>query len=135
VADFAIRKLADLPSIVDGDVDWRPLQHFFGLTAFGVNVYRATKAGAELVGEHDELAGGHEELYVILAGKVRFTVGTHEELCDDGTLIAVRDPALRRSAVAASADAAVLAIGNVPAGKFASTWDARHFAGVPTADD
>jgi hypothetical protein len=135
VAGYAIRRLDELPSIVGDDVDWRPVQHYFGLTAFGVNVYRATRAGAELIGEHDELAGGHEELYVVLSGEVRFTIGGAEELCRQGALVSVRDPALRRSAVAVSPDAAVLAIGDVPRERFATTWNAEHFEGVPTVDD
>jgi hypothetical protein len=129
------RTLDEIPSIEEGEIDWKPLQHYFGLTGFGANVYRAGHAGANLVGEHDELAGGHEELYVVLDGVVRFTVETETRHCHPGTIVAVRDPATRRSAVAESDGAAVLAIGNVPAGRFESTWDASHFAGVPTVDD
>jgi uncharacterized cupin superfamily protein len=138
MAGYAIRRLDELPSIPEGDVDWRPVQHYFGLTAFGINVYRATRAGAELIGEHDELSGGQEELYVVLSGQVRFAIGEHDELCRQGALVSVRDPALRPSAVAVAVavtpDAEVLAIGDVPRERLASTWNARHFKNVPTVD-
>lgn len=135
MAGFAIRKLDDIPSIEDGGVHWKPLQHYFGLTAFGANIYRATAPGQELIGGHDELAGGHEELYVVLEGVVRFMVNGEHHHCERGDVVAVRDPPVRRAAVAESGRAAVLAIGNRPAETFASTWDAGHFDGVPTVDD
>ena len=135
MASFAVRTLDEIPSIVEDGVHWKPLQHYFGLTAFGANVYRATAPGQELIGEHDELSGGHEELYVVLDGVVRFTVDGELHHCEHGDVVVVRDPAIRRSAVAESGRAAVLAIGNRPAESFESTWDAAHFAGVPTVDD
>jgi uncharacterized cupin superfamily protein len=135
VARYGIRKLDDVPSIDDEGVDWRPLQHYFGLTAFGVNVYRAAKPGLPLIGDHDESGGQHEELYLILEGEIRFTVGGETVDCGRGTVIAVKDPGVRRSAVAATADAAVLVVGNRAADRFESTWLPHHFEGVPTIDD
>src|SRR5262249_21988955 len=54
---------------------------------------------------------GHEELYVVLRGRVRFTVGDDDHELRAGQLVFLRDPSLRRSAVALSDDAAVLAVG------------------------
>lgn len=134
MASFAVRRLDDIPSIEEGGLHWKPLQHYFGLTAFGANVYRATAPGQELIAEHDELSGGHEELYVVLDGVVRFTVNGEQHHCERGDVVVVRDPAIRRAAVAESGRASVLAVGNRPAETFESTWDARHFDGVPTVD-
>lgn len=135
MAAFAIRKLDDIPSIEDDGIHWKPLQHYFGLTAFGANIYRATEPGQELISEHDELAGGHEELYVVLEGVVRFMVAGENHHCERGDVVVVRDPSVRRAAVAESSRASVLAVGNRPAESFESTWDPRHFNGVPTVDD
>jgi hypothetical protein len=46
----------------------------------------------------------------------------------------VKDPGVRRGAVAETADAAVLVVGNRRAERFESTWQPEHFAGVPTYD-
>jgi uncharacterized cupin superfamily protein len=135
MARYAVRNLDDVPSIDDEGVDWKPLQHFFRLTAFGVNVYRAAEPGVVLIGDHDEAAGGHEELYVVLGGSVAFTVDGTTHDCPAGTVVAITDPSVRRSAAAASADSAVLAIGNRAAGRFESTWLPHHFESVPTIDD
>jgi uncharacterized cupin superfamily protein len=135
MARFAVRKLDDVPSIDDEGIDWKPLQHFFRLTAFGINVYRAPEPGLPLIGDHDEGAGRHEELYLVLEGSVDFTLDGRQFDCPAGTLVAVGDPSVRRSAVAAVAGATVLAVGNRAAGRFESTWLPHHFANVPTIDD
>jgi hypothetical protein len=116
-------------------LDWRPVQHFARLTAFGMNVFRADAAGVELVAEHDESDSGHEEVYVVLGGRVTFTLDGELHQLETGGLVAVVDPTVRRSAVAESADAAILVVGNRGGGPYESTWHAGHFAGVPTADD
>src|SRR5437763_14342087 len=128
-------EIDDVPSIDDEGVDWRPIQHYLGLTAFGINVYRAGEAGTQVIGDHDEQPGRHEEVYVVLDGRVRFTIGDESFECRRGTLIVVKDPGVRRGATAETADAAVLAVGNRQAERFESTWQAHHFAGVPTYDE
>ena len=136
MAAYAVRHLAEIPSSTDEDgVEWTQLQHFFGLTAFGINVYRAVEAGAPLVGEHDESEGRHEELYLVLSGRVRFEIGDDEFVCDEGTVIVVKDWTLRRYGVAETVGATVLAVGNAATDRFVSTWQPEHFVGVPTVDD
>ena len=135
MARYGIRKVDDVPSIDDDGIDWRPLQHYFGLTAFGINVYRTAEPGLPLIGDHDEAGGQHEELYLVLDGSVDSTVDGETVRCDRGTVVAITDPAVRRAAVATSAGTAVLAVGNRAAERFESTWLPHHFAGVPTIDD
>jgi hypothetical protein len=132
---YAISSIADVPSIDDDGIDWKPIQHYFQLTAFGVNVYRADEAGAPLIGDHDETAGLHEEVYVVLDGRVRFRVENDEAVCERGGLIVVSDPSVRRAATADTPGATVLAIGNRQADRFESTWNPEHFQGVPTHDE
>ena len=128
-----IRRIVDIPRVTDGDVDdpdWYPIAHAFGLTAFGVNAFVAREPGQELVGEHDETASGQEEVYVVTEGSARFRVGEVEQVVSAGSVVALRDPAVRRSATALTAGTMVLAIG-APAGDgFESTWNASHFEGI-----
>jgi hypothetical protein len=129
---WAAARLDEVPPVTDGDPgdpEWRPLQHAFGLTAFGANAFVARAAGEQLVHPHDERASGQEELYVVLEGTVAFEVGGERLDAVRGTVVAVRDPALERSAVARSAGAALLVVGAAP-GAFASTWQADHFRGL-----
>jgi len=110
---WTVRRLQDVPSVPrtdDGDPDWRPLQHFFGLTAFGANVFIAARGDETLVAEHDEGAS----------------------VADRGVAVAVREPAVKRRAVARKAGASLLVVGSCP-GCFETTWRASHFADVPRA--
>ena len=132
---YVVTTIDAVPSIDDEGVDWKPIQHYFQLTAFGINVYRATAAGVQVIGVHDEQAGRHEEVYVVLDGRVRFRVGDDEVVCERGTLVVVKDPTVVRGAVAETADAVVLAVGNREADHFETTWQPEHFRGVSTYDD
>ncbi len=120
-----------IPPEDEGAPDWFPIQHFFGLRAFGVNAFRAEAAGIQLIGDHDGLHSAHEELYLVLSGKARFTLAGEGVEAGAGTVVAVPDPSVRRGAVSLEPDTAVLAIGAEPHGEFVSSWDARHFEGEP----
>lgn len=134
MAAYAVRRLDELPKIDDDGVDWRPIQHFFGLTAFGINLYRAD-AGVHLIGDHDEAAGQHEEVYLVLEGAVRFTIDGENVECAAGDVVAIKDPSIRRAGVATEGGTVVLAVGNRTAERFETTWQPHHFDGVPTVDN
>ncbi|MEP6642523.1 MAG: hypothetical protein ABJB93_11540 [Gaiellales bacterium] len=131
-AAYAVTTIDSVPIIADDGVDWRPIQHHFQLTAFGINVYRAAEPGIHLIGNHDELVGRHEEVYIVLSGSVEFLIDDESFTLQPGGLVVARDPAVRRSAVARSAGASVLAVGNREAPQFDSTWEPDHFQGFPT---
>jgi hypothetical protein len=100
----------------DAEPDWKPLRHHLGIGAFGVNAWVAPEAGDQAIERHDEIpaedgANGHEELYVVLRGHARFTVGDEEIDAPEGTLVFIADPALVREAVASEPGTTVLAIG------------------------
>jgi len=89
--------------------------------SFGVNAFYQAASGGILVGEHDELgpgAGGHEELYVVLAGGCTFTVDGEEVDASSGTALFVSDPATKRSAVATEDETTVLVVGGRPGEAF-----------------
>ena len=96
----------------DGFV-WRPVRKHFGIRAFGANAY-TPGADGRVIEEHTERVLLHEEIYLVLRGRVRFTIGDEEHELGQGQLVFLRDPTLRRGAVALSDDAAVLAIGGKP---------------------
>jgi tetratricopeptide (TPR) repeat protein len=96
----------------DGFV-WRPVRRHFGIKAFGTNAYTPGASG-QIVEEHTESTLGHEEIYLVLRGRVRFTVDGDERELGPGQLVYVRDPSLSRAGVALTDDAAVLAVGGKP---------------------
>ena len=133
---WAARRIDEVPRVTDGepgDPDWHPLQHFFGLTSFGANVFVATEGDQTLVAEHDERASGQQELYVVLEGEVDFELAGEHVRAEGGTIIAVSDPAVKRRAVARVAGTTLLAIG-ASEGTFSTTWMESHFENVPRAD-
>jgi tetratricopeptide (TPR) repeat protein len=113
----------------DGFV-WRPVRRRFGIRAFGVNAYSPGATG-QVIEEHTEETYGHEEMYVVLRGRVRFTVDGEEHDLGPRQLVVLHDPSLRRGAVALTDDAVVLAFGGRPGEPHRiSSWEAI-FAAVP----
>jgi tetratricopeptide (TPR) repeat protein len=122
----------DRIELPDGFV-WRPIRRRFGIRAFGANAYTARGVGEPVVEEHTESQLGHEEMYVVLRGRARFTIDGHDHELAAGELVFVRDPALRRGAIALDDDTAVLALGGKPGeAHTVSAWEAM-FAAVPAA--
>lgn len=116
----------------DGFV-WRPVRRHFDIRAFGVNAYTTTGEGGQIVEEHSESALGHEEIYLVVRGRVRFTIGGDDLELSAGQLVFLRDPSLKRGAVALTDDAAVLALGGKPGEPHqVSPWEAM-FAAVPAS--
>ncbi|MDQ3823350.1 MAG: tetratricopeptide repeat protein [Actinomycetota bacterium] len=111
-------RLAHLDDVepVDG---WLPLRRKLGITAFGVNAWRPQADGRTVIGEHDEATTGHEELYVVVAGHATFTVDGDEIDAPTGTLVFVRDPSLKRSAVARDPETTILSAGGKPGEAYA----------------
>jgi tetratricopeptide (TPR) repeat protein len=109
------------------ELGWRPLRHLLGLRAFGMNAYTCHVEGGQLIEEHDELgdvAGGHEEVYVVMTGHAVFTVDGEEIDAPAGTFVAVHDPAVPRGARALGAGTTALAVGGAPGRSFeVSTWE------------
>jgi hypothetical protein len=106
------------PIVFDSDDEpaWKPLRHELGVGAFGVNAWVARDPGDQAIERHDEVpseggADGHEELYVVLGGAARFTVGEEEIDAPAGTLVFVSDPKLTREAIATEPNTTVLVVG------------------------
>jgi hypothetical protein len=127
--------LDDLDSIAVADgLVWHPVRRRLGIGSFGINAYTSERVGGHIVEDHDESgsgAGGHEELYVVVRGLARFTVDGTSLHAPAGTFVFVRDPALRRSAIAEEAGTLVLAVGGEPGAAYeVSPWESS-FAALP----
>jgi tetratricopeptide (TPR) repeat protein len=123
----------DAVPISDGVV-WRPLRRRLGIRAFGTNVYTSEGVGQHVVEDHDELgsgAGGHEEMYVVLRGRARFRLDGEEVDAPAGTVLFVRDPAVKRVAFEQEEGTVVLAVGGEPGRAYeVSPWE-HNFAALP----
>ena len=131
---MTIAHVDDLDAIEmpDGFV-WRPIRRRFGIRAFGVNAYSALAPGEPIVEEHSESTLGHEEIYLVLRGRARFTVDGDDHELGPGQLVHVSDPSLKRGAVALDEDTVVLALGGKPGEPHrVSAWEAM-FAAVPAS--
>jgi hypothetical protein len=110
-------RLEDLPRLpLDEGPVWRPIRRALGLTGIGAHAYTGVEVGDEVIEPHDELspnAGGHEELYVVLAGTARFTVAGEEIDAPAGTMLRV-DVGEHRQATAAEPETTVLVLGGRP---------------------
>src|ERR671910_2786475 len=126
--EFSVIRLDEVEALPTfGELKWKPLRRPLGVTAFGVNAYWAENPGDELIEEHDELgagAGRHEELYVVIGGGARFTVAGEEFDAPARTVVFIRDPAVRRGAVATEPNTTALAVGGVSGEPYrVSPWE------------
>ncbi|HXK14714.1 MAG TPA: hypothetical protein VNH45_09275 [Gaiellaceae bacterium] len=102
-------KIIDIATIKNSN-GWSPIRRELDVQAFGINAWSGDD-GATLVGEHDEQASGHEELYIVFAGSARFTVDGEDTDAQTGTVVFVRDPASKRKAVAAEDGTTIVSVG------------------------
>jgi hypothetical protein len=113
---------------------WHPVRRKLGIRAFGINAYTSEKVGELVIEEHDETgggAGGHEELYVVMAGRATFTLDGESLDAPAGTLVFLSDPSVKRKAVAEEDGTLVLAIGAQPGVAYEpSPWE-WYFAAMP----
>lgn len=119
---YEVRRFDELDAIAVAGVEWRPVRRPLGITAFGMNAYTGD-AGEHVVEEHTEEQLGHEEVYVVVSGAARFTLGEDEVDVAAGGFVYVRDPGTRRVAVATADGTVVLAVGGRPGAHEPSAWE------------
>ncbi|MDQ3671508.1 MAG: hypothetical protein M3364_03590 [Actinomycetota bacterium] len=105
-----LEELEPIP-VVGGTLLWRPLRRTLDIGAFGINAYTAPNPGEDVVEEHTEKTYGHEEVYVVLSGRATFTLDEETLDAPAGTVVFIRDPAVKRHARAEEPDTSVLAVG------------------------
>ncbi len=120
IASLDELEIAQLP----GAARWAGIRRHFGIESFGVNGWAAEETGGDVIAEHDESQGGHEELYVVLSGKATFTIDGETVDGSPGTIVFVRDPTAKRRAVADEPGTRILAVGAGRGQVFEpSTWE------------
>jgi hypothetical protein len=113
--------LARIP-VMEG-LEWRPVRRRFGISAFGTNAYTSANVGDWVVEEHTE-GSGHEELYLVLAGRARFTLDGEDVDAPAGTIVFIPDGDVTRKAVSEEDGTTVLAVGGWPDTAFEpSAWE------------
>ena len=122
---YGVVRIEELDRIpVDKGLEWRPIRRRFGIRSFGMNAYTSAGVGDWVVEEHTESSLGHEEVYAVIAGRARFTVGDDTFDAPAGTLVHIGDPTLKRVAVAEEAGTTVLAVGGKPGEAYTpSSWE------------
>lgn len=120
---YSVVTISEIEPVPVAGVRWKPLRRMLGIDAFGINAYTAEAAGEPVVEEHTEEILGHQEAYVVIAGRATFMLDGVELDAPQGTVVFVRDPSVRRSAIAVEQDTTVLAIGGAPGAHTPSAWE------------
>jgi mannose-6-phosphate isomerase-like protein (cupin superfamily) len=105
--------LSDVPATVTSAGRWQALNGPLGVTTFGVNAV-VMDPGEEADIEHDETESGHQEVYVVVAGRAAFTLGGDEIEAGPGDVVAVTDPGEVRTYRALERDTRIVCIGAGP---------------------
>jgi hypothetical protein len=115
----------------DTSAEWKPVRHFFELGSFGASLYVGRAAGDVLTSEHteiDEAGTRHEELFYVAQGRATFLVASEEVDAPAGTFVYVRDPGVRRGAVAREPGTVVFVAGGTPGEPYVvSPWESEEF--------
>jgi tetratricopeptide (TPR) repeat protein len=132
VSAYEVRTLDEFEAVPvpEADINWRPIRRTLGIRAFGINAYTGD-SGKHVVEEHTERGLRHEEVYVVLSGRARFTLGDDAVEVAPGTLVYLRDPMTKRGAVALEDGTAVLAIGGKPGDAYEPSGWEWSFATAP----
>jgi hypothetical protein len=118
---YTVLSLDELETASHRGSELIPVRHALGFRPAGVNAWKAD-AGGQLIPPHEE-DSGIEELYVVVRGHARFTVGEEEAEAPAGTLVYV-PPEVFRTAVAAEDGTIVFVAGGKVGEAFdAAGWD------------
>ena len=106
----------DLGAVAVGPTEfgrWAALNTQLGVDAYGVNL-REASPGEPVELTHDEADTAQQEIFVVISGRARFTVGDETFDAGPGTAVGVGDPALTRGHEALEPGTRVLCIGARP---------------------
>ena len=111
MSGYEIVGLDDLERLrsTDGTLLLRPLRRRLGFRPFGLNAWEAEQTGDQLIEPHRE-ESGTEELYIVVRGSARFTLGEETFGAPTGTLVHAL-PGTFRSATALEPGTIALACG------------------------
>ena len=123
---YTILNLAEVETAQHRGSNLIPVRHMLGFQPAGVNAWIAD-AGGQLIPPHEE-DSGNEELYVVVRGRARFTVGEETADAPAGSFVFV--PAeVHRTAAAEENGTIVFAVGGTVGEVFnAGGWDSFALA-------
>jgi quercetin dioxygenase-like cupin family protein len=89
---------------------WQPLNGALGVRSVGINAI-VMEPGEHFDIEHDESESGHQEVYVVVAGRAAFRIGDEEVEAEPGMVVSAPDPAVVRSYRALEPETRVVCVG------------------------
>jgi tetratricopeptide (TPR) repeat protein len=110
MSGYAIARLDEIDEIDYGGTPWRPVRHYLGITAFGINAWVARNAGDSITGDDDESEATNERLYLVQQGRAVFELDGERLDAPTGTLVFVR-PGTKRTVFAEEPDTTILVVG------------------------
>ena len=130
MSGYEVARFDELESIpIAEGLVWHPIRRALGVNAFGINAYSAEEVGGHVVERHTEQQLGHEEVYIVVSGRAPFTLGEEELAAPAGTILFIRDPAIKREAIAEEPGTLVLAVGGKPGASYEpSAWETMFYA-------
>jgi mannose-6-phosphate isomerase-like protein (cupin superfamily) len=102
--------LTELPAKPTEYGRWQQLNAPLAVDSFGVNAI-VCDPGEEFDITHDEAETGHQELYVVVSGMARFTIGDESVDAGPGTVVSAPDPSHTRNYEALAPDTRIVCIG------------------------
>ena len=114
--DIQVRSIEEIepyagPHAIPG-IRFRPAREALGVSAWGMSVLELDP-NCSGYPEHDHHSDGHEEVYVVLRGRVTLQAADAQTALSAGDLVRV-GPATRRKFVTADEGAVLLALGGTP---------------------
>ena len=133
ISAYRLTRIDDLERVPLEAGIWRPIRRTLGMTSVALNAYTGAKAGDAVIEPHDETstgAGGHEELYLVVAGEATFEIDGGSVDAPAGTMILI-DVGTHRAATAKADETTVLVIGGPPGAAFPVSPFEHWYAAEP----
>jgi tetratricopeptide (TPR) repeat protein len=124
---YTILTLEELDTASHSGSTLIPVRHALGFRAAGVNAWKAD-AGGQLIPPHEEDRGDSEELYAVVRGRARFTVGEEETEVPAGTLVFVPCEVFRTAVAVEDGTIVFVAGGSVGEAFNVGGWDSFALA-------
>jgi quercetin dioxygenase-like cupin family protein len=117
MAGYAIKHRDEFESMEgSGEATWRLARKALGTSAFGFNLVEIEPGGE--IPEHDELASGQVELFIVLEGEAVMRLEGEDHPAPAGTFASIEPPATRTILNRSDAPVTALLIGVKPEGGY-----------------
>lgn len=117
MAGYTIKHRDEFESMEgSGEATWRLARKALGTSAFGFNLVEIEPGGE--IPEHDELASGQVELFVVLEGEAVMRLEGEDHPAPAGTFASIEPPATRTILNRSDAPVTALLIGVKPEGGY-----------------